>query len=59
MSSELPVVAKVEVFVRIEPSERDTTEYLLSAEADRKHFLQAMEDLKDKSSYIYINPDEL
>jgi len=59
MSSELPVVAKVEVFVQIEPSERDTTEYLLSTEADRKHLLQAMEDLKDKSSYIYINPDEL
>jgi len=27
MSSDLPVGAKVEVFVQIEPSERDITEY--------------------------------
>ena len=59
MSSELPIGAKVEVFVWIEPYEQDTTEYLLSTEANRKHLLQAMENLKDRSSYIYINSDEL
>ncbi len=59
ISSELPVGKKVEVFVWIEPSEQDTTEYLLSTEANRKHLLQAIKDLEDKSSYIYVNSDEL
>lgn len=59
VTSTLPVGKKVEVFIWIAPDEQDTTEYLLSAEANRKHLLQAMKDLEDRSTYTYINTDEL
>jgi antitoxin YefM len=49
----------VEVIVLIEPEELDTTEYLLSREANRNHLLQALQDLDDPSSYIYVDPAEL
>ncbi len=58
-SPELPVGETVEVIVFIEPTEQDTTEYLLSTEANRKHLLQALKDLEDRSTYNYVNLDEL
>jgi antitoxin YefM len=59
VSHELPIGIKVEVFVWIEPAEQDTTEYLLSTEANREHLLQALKDLDDRSAYIYASADEL
>ncbi|MGE0082952.1 MAG: hypothetical protein AB7S75_00885 [Desulfococcaceae bacterium] len=59
ISTDLPVGKKVDVLVWIEPDEQDTTEYLLSNEANRNHLLQAVKDLEDKSSYIYINFSKL
>jgi antitoxin YefM len=58
-SPELPIGALVEVIVLLEPVEQDTTEYLLSTEANRNHLLQALRDLDDPSCYIYVNPAEL
>jgi len=56
MSSELPIVVKVEMFVQIEPPERDTTESFLSAEADRKHLLQEMPLYQfKKNHYLKFN----
>ncbi len=59
LSPELPSGMLVEVIVLVEPEEQDTTEYLLSTEANRHHLLQALQDLNDPSCYIYTNPAEL
>ncbi|MGC2237269.1 MAG: hypothetical protein WA584_13990 [Pyrinomonadaceae bacterium] len=55
----LPVGAEVEVIVLIEEKEMDTTEYLLSSEANRKHLEQALEDLKHPENFIRIDMEEL
>ncbi len=44
---------------KIEISSQDTTEYLLSTEANRRHLFQALKDLGNPESYIYVNPDNL
>ncbi len=59
ISPELPTGINVEVFVWIEPAEQDTTEYLLSTQANREHLLQALKDLDDRSTYIYADVDKL
>ena len=59
LSSELSSGTLVEVIVLVEPEEQDTTEYLLSTEANRAHLHQALHDLHDPSSYIYADPAEL
>jgi antitoxin YefM len=59
LSPELPSGTLVEVIILPEPVEQDTTEYLLSTEANRSHLLQALRDLEDPSRYIYINPADL
>jgi len=59
LSPELPSGMLVEVIVLVEPEEQDTTEYLLSTEANRSHLLQALQDLNDSSSYIYVDPAKL
>jgi len=53
-SPDLPIGTEVEVIVLVE--EQDTTEYLLSTEANRRHLEQALEDLKhpEKFNYGYI-----
>jgi antitoxin YefM len=56
---ELPYGALVDVIVLVEPAEPDTTEYLLSTEANRRHLLQALQDLERPASYIYVNPADL
>lgn len=49
----------VEVIVLVEPEEQDTTEYLLSTEANRQHLLEALQDLEKPSSLVYVNADDL
>ena len=58
-SPDVPTGAVVGVIVFVEPSEQDTTEYLLSTEANRQHLLQALNDLEDRSTYTYVKPEEL
>ena len=48
----------VEVIVLVNPEE-DETEYLLSTEANRLHLKEAQQQLNNKNSYIYIDPDKL
>jgi antitoxin YefM len=59
VSPELPGGTLVEVIVLVEPVEQDTTEYLLSTEANRNHLLQALQDLEKPDSYIYVDPADL
>lgn len=59
LSPELPSGTLVEVIILVEPFERDTTEYLLSTEANRDRLLQALRDLQDPSRYIHVNPTDL
>ena len=59
LSPELPDGTLVDVIILVEPVEQDTTEYLLSTEANRHHLLQALQDLKRPSSYIYVNSADL
>jgi len=49
----------VDVIVVVEPAEQDTTEYLLSTEANRQHLLKALKDLDDRQRYVYVRPDDL
>lgn len=37
---------------------QDTTEYLLSTEANRNHLFQALQDLNTPSRYVYLNSTE-
>lgn len=57
-SPELHRGDKVEIIILVNPSE-DETEYLLSTEANKLHVKEAMEQLKDKSGYVYIDPEKL
>lgn len=57
-SPELHRGDKVEIIILVNPSE-DETEYLLSTEANKLHVKEAMEQLKDKNGYIYIDPEKL
>jgi antitoxin YefM len=59
VSPELPGGTLVEVIVLVEPVEQDTTEYLLSTEANRNHLLQALQDLEKPDSYIYVDSADL
>lgn len=56
-SPDLPDGAQVEVIVLVE--EKDTTEYLLSSEANRKHLEQAMRDAENPEKLIYIDIENL
>lgn len=56
-SPELPDGALVEVIVLVDPDAQDTTEYLLSTEANRAHLREALRDLSDPSSYRYVPPE--
>ena len=59
LSPGLPSGILVEVIVLVEPEELDTTEYLLSKEANRNHLLQALQNLGDPSCYTYVDPAKL
>ncbi|HSK74247.1 MAG TPA: hypothetical protein VK892_21285 [Pyrinomonadaceae bacterium] len=56
---DLPVGTEVEVIVLVEEEEQDTTEYLLSTEANRKHLEEVLEQLKQPENFIYVDMDEL
>ncbi len=45
VSPELPAGAVVEVIVVVEPTDEDTTAYLLSSQANREHLLKALKDM--------------
>jgi hypothetical protein len=57
-SPDLPIGAQVEVIVLVE-NERDETEYLLSAEANRRHLEQAMRDAENPEKLIYVDIENL
>jgi antitoxin YefM len=56
---DLPIGTRVEVIVLIEKEEMDTTEYLLSTEANRKHLERAMRDAEDPKKRIYVDIENL
>jgi len=55
---DLPVGTEVEIIILVE-DEQDTTEYLLSTEANRKYLEQAMLDAKDPEKRIYVDIENL
>ena len=57
-STDLPIGMEVEVIVLVE-EEQDTTEYLLSSEANRKHLFEAMRDAKNPEKLTYVDIDDL
>ena len=56
---DLAVGTEVEVIVLVEEKEMDTTEYLLSTEANREHLERAMRDAEDPTKRIYVDVDKL
>ncbi|HLM00986.1 MAG TPA: hypothetical protein VK400_08005 [Pyrinomonadaceae bacterium] len=57
-SPDLPIGTEVEVIVLVEEVQ-DTTEYLLSGEANRRHLEQAMRDAEKPEKLIYIDIENL
>jgi len=55
---DLPIGTEVEVIVLVE-EEMDTTEYLLSTEANREHLERALEELKHPENFIHVDMDDL
>ncbi len=58
-SLDLPIGKEVEVIVLVEDEEQDTTEYLLSTEANRKHLMKEMRDAENPEKLIYVDIDNL
>ena len=59
-SADLPIGIEVEVIVLVEEEEeQDTTEYLLSTEANRRHLEESMRDAQDPTKLIYIDIESL
>ncbi len=59
---DLPDGTEVEVIVLVEKAEEhamDTTEYLLSTEANRKHLEQSIRDASDPDKLIYVDIEKL
>lgn len=59
MSPELSTGTLVEVIVLVDTGEQDTTEYLLSTEANRNHLRQALIDLQHPERLNYVDIDDL
>ena len=58
MCSELPEGTVVEIILLVDSTvEEDETAYLLKSEANRKHLIQAMENVK-QGKLIYVDLDE-
>ena len=51
----VPQGTVVEVIVLVDSEEQDTTDYLLSTEANRQHLQKALKDLQDPATYTYID----
>ena len=58
-STDLPIGMEVEVIILVEEEEQDTTEYLLSTEANRRHLERAMRDAEDPKKRIYVDIENL
>ena len=58
-TTDLAVGTEVEVIVLVEEEEMDTTEYLLSNEANRQHLEEALEESKHPEKFIRLDVDEL
>ncbi len=58
LSPDLPIGMEVEVIVLVE-DEQDTTEYLLSTEANRKYLEEALEELKHPEKFIQVDIENL
>lgn len=56
---DLPIGAEVEVFIWLEEKEMDTTEYLLSSEANREHLFQSIRDAEDPKKLTYVDVENL
>ena len=56
--TDLPVGTEVEVIVLVK-EEMDTTQYLLSNEANREHLEKAMRDAEDPTKRIYVDIENL
>jgi hypothetical protein len=48
----------LEATISIVPDEPDTTEYLLSTEANRQHLMQALKDAEDPAKYTVVAVDK-
>ncbi|MBD2501437.1 type II toxin-antitoxin system Phd/YefM family antitoxin [Anabaena azotica] len=57
-ATEIPEGTVVEVIVLVEsPTQEDETTYLMKSEANKKHLLQAVENV-EKGNLIYVDLDE-
>lgn len=57
---DLPEGTVVEAILLVEEkAETDETEYLLSTEANRRHLMEGLEELKQPQNYIYVEPTTL
>ena len=56
---DLPIGTEVEVIVWVDEEEQDTTEYLLSTEANREHLRKSMRDAQDPTKLIYVDIENL
>jgi antitoxin YefM len=50
----VPKGTVVEVIVLVDSEEQDTTDYLLSTEANRQHLQKALKDLQDPKTYTVV-----
>ena len=58
-SPQFPEGAAVEVIVILEaPPTQDTTEYLLSTAANRRHLQEALERIETRDEVVVITPEE-
>ena len=58
-ATDLAVGTEVEVIVLVEEEEMNTTEYLLSNEANRQHLEAALEESEHPENFIQFDVDEL
>ena len=58
-STDLPIGIEVEVIILVEEEEQDTTEYLLSTEANREHLRKSRRDAQDPTKLIYVDVEDL
>jgi antitoxin YefM len=57
-TSDIPEGTAVEIIVLVEQAEQDTTEYLLSTEANRHQLLQAIERAEIPDNLVVIASEE-
>ena len=55
---DIPEGTEVEIIVLVPNSEIDTTEYLLSTEANKTELLEAIERVKNQENMVVITPQE-